>query len=169
MFLISYLHDKYLEKQYYSNYKESAKKILAENNDWQDLYDAILNEEGEWHACCAIIEKYFDMKERVRNPNRYYRKKAKDREHWEKENEKIEKYNKQVEALRITREKEAMQNEIREQILASKDNAIQCPYCKSWDTEKISTASRVTSVALVGVASGKIGKEWHCNKCGSNF
>ena len=68
-------------------------------------------------------------------------------------------------------DKKAAADEVkkREERLASKDNAVQCPYCKSWDTEKISTASRVASVAMVGVASGKIGKNFHCNKCGANF
>lgn len=51
----------------------------------------------------------------------------------------------------------------------SRPNAVQCPYCKSWQTEKISTASRVVSVAAVGLASNKVGKQWHCVKCGSNF
>lgn len=51
----------------------------------------------------------------------------------------------------------------------SRPNAVQCPYCKSWQTEQISTASRVISVAAVGLASNKIGKQFHCNKCGSNF
>lgn len=51
----------------------------------------------------------------------------------------------------------------------SRPNAVQCPYCKSWQTERISTASRVVSVAAVGLASNKVGKQWHCTKCGSNF
>ena len=44
-----------------------------------------------------------------------------------------------------------------------------CPYCKSTNTEKISTVSRAVSVSLVGAASGKIGKQWHCKQCGSDF
>ena len=71
-----------------------------------------------------------------------------------------------IEAAHAARETQA---ELREWQLSRRDGAVQCPYCKSWDTDKISTASRVASVAMVGVASGKIGKEWHCNKCGSNF
>lgn len=51
----------------------------------------------------------------------------------------------------------------------SRHNAVQCPYCKSWQTEKIGTGERVVSIAVVGPASGKIGKQWHCLKCGSNF
>lgn len=44
-----------------------------------------------------------------------------------------------------------------------------CPYCKSTNTEKISTVSRAVSVSLVGAASGKLGKQWHCKNCNSNF
>lgn len=72
----------------------------------------------------------------------------------------------EVEQIHAARETQA---ELREWQLSRRDNAVQCPYCKSWDTEAISTASRVVSVALVGAASGKIGKQFHCNKCGSNF
>lgn len=45
----------------------------------------------------------------------------------------------------------------------------ECPYCHSKNTKKISGVSRVASVGFFGFASKKIGKQWHCNKCGSNF
>ena len=45
----------------------------------------------------------------------------------------------------------------------------ECPYCHSRDTRKISTTSKVTSVAMLGIASNKIGKQWHCNNCKSDF
>ena len=44
-----------------------------------------------------------------------------------------------------------------------------CPYCKSVDTKKLTALNRAVSVSLVGAASGKIGKQWHCNHCGSDF
>jgi hypothetical protein len=55
-----------------------------------------------------------------------------------------------------------------QQDLASGKRVI-CPYCKSTNTEKISTVSRAVSVSLVGVASSKLGKQWHCNNCKSDF
>lgn len=55
-----------------------------------------------------------------------------------------------------------------QQDLASGKRVV-CPYCHSTDTEKISTVSRAVSVSLVGAASGKIGKQWHCKNCGSDF
>lgn len=48
-------------------------------------------------------------------------------------------------------------------------NAIKCPYCNATDVSKISTAGRVVSVGLFGLGSSKIGKQWHCKKCGSDF
>lgn len=44
-----------------------------------------------------------------------------------------------------------------------------CPYCKSTSVSPISTLNRAVSVGMLGLASGKIGKQYHCNACGSNF
>lgn len=47
---------------------------------------------------------------------------------------------------------------------------VECPYCHSKDTKKISSLSKAGSVALFGVfALGKTSKQWHCNKCNSDF
>ncbi len=46
---------------------------------------------------------------------------------------------------------------------------ITCPYCSSSDTSKISILSRTLSVGFFGIGGKKIGKQWHCNKCGSDF
>lgn len=46
---------------------------------------------------------------------------------------------------------------------------VPCPYCKSTNTEKISTLNRAVSISIVGAASSKLGKQWHCKNCNSNF
>lgn len=46
---------------------------------------------------------------------------------------------------------------------------VECPYCHSKNTEKISTVSRAVSISIAGAASSKLGKQWHCNNCNSNF
>lgn len=46
---------------------------------------------------------------------------------------------------------------------------VKCPYCQSTNVKKISITSRAVSVGAVGVASGKIGKQWHCNNCKADF
>lgn len=49
-------------------------------------------------------------------------------------------------------------------------NKIECPYCHSKNTKKISAVSKAGSVAVYGVlAAGKISKQWHCNNCKSDF
>lgn len=48
-------------------------------------------------------------------------------------------------------------------------NAITCPYCKSTNTKKISGTTRFVSTGFFGLASSKIGKQWHCNSCKSDF
>lgn len=42
---------------------------------------------------------------------------------------------------------------------------IKCPECGSKNVLKISTINRATSVAMVGVASSKIGKQYECKNC----
>lgn len=52
---------------------------------------------------------------------------------------------------------------------SSKSNTVKCPYCSSTSVTKISTANRVVSTGLFGLGSKKIGKQWHCNQCKSDF
>ena len=61
-----------------------------------------------------------------------------------------------------------MQPEQYFEYLRNKDK-VQCPYCKSFDIKKISTGSRIVSTGLFGLGSSKIGKQWHCNSCKSDF
>ena len=70
---------------------------------------------------------------------------------------------------RLRREMQEMQARQRELDLSKRPGAVQCPYCKSYDTTKITAGSRVASAVMWGVASSKLGKQWHCNKCKSNF
>ncbi len=44
-----------------------------------------------------------------------------------------------------------------------------CPICGSTNISKISTMNRTTSIVGFGILSKKIGKQWQCNNCGSNF
>lgn len=47
---------------------------------------------------------------------------------------------------------------------------VECPYCHSANTKKISGFSKAGSMALFGIfALGKTSKQWHCNHCGSDF
>lgn len=44
-------------------------------------------------------------------------------------------------------------------------NVLRCPICQSTNVTSISTASRAISIATVGLASGKIGKQYKCQNC----
>lgn len=47
---------------------------------------------------------------------------------------------------------------------------VECPYCHSKDTKKISGISKAGSIAVFGIfAMGKATKQWHCNNCKSDF
>ena len=47
---------------------------------------------------------------------------------------------------------------------------VECPYCHSTNTKKISTVSKAGSVAMFGVfAMGKVSKQWKCENCKSEF
>lgn len=71
---------------------------------------------------------------------------------------------------RIKEENEwARQHELERQRKALKNISPKCPYCGSYHTSKIGIISRGISTEMFGLASGKIGKQWHCNHCGSDF
>lgn len=85
----------------------------------------------------------------------------------------IERERKEAERKQQALKDAKMIQEMHERIKTQQDldsgKRVVCPYCKSTNTEKISTVSRAVSVSLVGAASGKLGKQWHCKNCGSNF
>lgn len=46
---------------------------------------------------------------------------------------------------------------------------VTCPYCKATNVRKIGLVSRSVSAGIFGLGSKKIGKQWHCDHCGSDF
>ncbi len=46
---------------------------------------------------------------------------------------------------------------------------IECPYCHATNVRKIGIVTRSVSAGLFGLGSKKIGKQWHCDHCGSDF
>lgn len=53
--------------------------------------------------------------------------------------------------------------------LVSQTPQVACPYCKSTNVKRISALNRAGSIIGFGILSNKIGKQWHCNSCNSNF
>lgn len=78
-------------------------------------------------------------------------------------------YERKQKALKTAHQVEEWKTKQQEQQDLATGKRVICPYCKSTNTEKISTVSRAVSVSLVGAASGKLGKQWHCKQCNSNF
>ena len=64
---------------------------------------------------------------------------------------------------------EYCQNLVNEKASKNQPPTITCPYCQSTDTKKISVISRSMSFGFFGFGSSKVGKQWHCGKCGSDF
>jgi len=52
---------------------------------------------------------------------------------------------------------------------AGNKGGVSCTYCGSNSVRKIGAVSRMVSGSLFGLGSSKIGKQWHCNSCGSDF
>lgn len=48
-------------------------------------------------------------------------------------------------------------------------NVPKCPTCQSTNIKKISGLSKAGSVAMWGIFSRKVHKQWHCNNCGSEW
>ena len=46
---------------------------------------------------------------------------------------------------------------------------VECPYCHSMNTKKISNITKAGSVAMFGIFSQKVKHQWHCNSCNSDF
>jgi len=49
------------------------------------------------------------------------------------------------------------------------ENIPKCPTCSSTKIRKISAMSKAASVAMWGVLSRKVHKQWHCDTCGSEW
>lgn len=77
---------------------------------------------------------------------------------------------KEADNIKRQHEEEQRKKEYEEKIYnEAKAREVSCPYCHSTNTKKISQMSRVASIGFWGVFSKKIGKQWHCNECGSDF
>lgn len=51
----------------------------------------------------------------------------------------------------------------------NESKAIECPYCHSMNTTKITTTAKVVNTALFGLLGNKRRHQWHCNNCKSDF
>lgn len=78
----------------------------------------------------------------------------------------LENYNSALEDFNKYQEQVAREEERIEYINSKKPK---CPHCGSINIEKISAMSRSISVSALGLASDKIGKQYHCKDCDHNW
>lgn len=60
-------------------------------------------------------------------------------------------------------------DEARWELQRQKENKIECPYCHSTNTTKITTTAKVVNTAMFGLLGNKRRHQWHCNNCKSDF
>lgn len=60
-------------------------------------------------------------------------------------------------------------NSLKKPTYTTQEISVQCPYCKSFNTSKISVGARVMDNAIWGLFSTKRNKQWKCKDCGSEF
>lgn len=70
------------------------------------------------------------------------------------------------EIAKMNEEKERKQEELLSQ---QPSNQVHCPYCNSTNVNKLSSTKKAMSIIGFGILSNKIGKQWHCNNCKSDF
>lgn len=64
--------------------------------------------------------------------------------------------------VRVTTPEEEIRREIQRQ---NEVKTVECPYCHSTNTTKISTTAKVTNIAMFGLLGNKRKKTFHCNNC----
>lgn len=155
-FIYAYMADCILKEhpEFNNKYKRIVEEII---NQWKDGNDTV-NKHADKAYC-------FFNGEFLRWYDGYLREQA---DPGCLERERIE-YEKKQQAFKDAQRIRQFEEHQQEQQDLATGKRVVCPYCKSTNTEKISTVSRAVSVSLVGAASGKIGKQWHCKQCSSNF
>lgn len=111
---------------------------------------------------CRFLELYEDYMAEQKYPGIH------EKVEQERKQESLES-KKYYEALKQQKQADEWRANIKTKQDLATGKRVVCPYCHSTNTEKIGTVSRAVSISLVGVASSKLGKQWHCNNCKSDF
>lgn len=72
-------------------------------------------------------------------------------------------------ALQNNSTKSRVSNSTSNRAAATEQNVPRCLTCQSTNIKKISNLSKAGSVAMWGLFSQKVKKQWHCNNCGSEW
>ena len=152
----AYMVDQFLKQN--PDFNEEYKKIVQKRiNEYKDGNRKINKQADKAYSKFnfSFLSWYSDYLREQADPGVLER----ERKEWEREQKN----------LQIAHDIRKMQAKMKEQQDLANGTRVLCPYCKSADTKKLTALNRAVSVSLVGAASGKIGKQWHCNHCGSDF
>lgn len=138
------LKDRYME--FVDQQTRNAKHVIGFNGKEHKSY-SMMNE--------AFLEWYNNQLREQANPG------ILERERQERIRKQAQKDKELQESIELHRQIDAY--------YAAKHPHVECPYCHSMNTEKISGVTRGVSIYALGVASPKLGKQWHCNNCKSDF
>lgn len=77
---------------------------------------------------------------------------------------------KKVEDVKNVKHPELNEHNVIGTIQDPTEPTVECPYCHSTNTSKITNTSKAVHTALFGIFSmGRNSKNFHCNKCGADF
>lgn len=71
--------------------------------------------------------------------------------------------------LKMQQIKLQLQQQRQIKLAEQESNIPHCPTCNSTNINKINGLSKAVSVAMWGLFSRKVHKQWHCNNCGSEW
>lgn len=133
-------------------------------------------DDGEWDVCPECDIKLITNKERDelkrkdidRKTNALYEslRQEYERKGIQFTKQDFEDYLQSKRIEQLSKYKEASKNNIETK---KSDDVPKCPICGSLKIQKISSMNRAVNIAIWGIFSTKINKQWHCTKCGSNF
>lgn len=150
--------------------------ILKENKDNDELMQRYIDatnccyaqkhdeskEKSYRRINCRFLELYEDYLVEQKHPGIHDKVNAEYRQ-------KIEDGKKYYKELKAQKQADEWMTKIQTQQDLASGKRVICPYCHSTNTEKISGVARGVSIYVMSIASPKIGKQWHCNNCKSDF
>lgn len=130
---------------------------------YYDQYDGM---EG-FERTCQIDKQYKTWKDVVRK--HYAKPRHRDNELYQKREIAEEKSYKYSYNKHKIQNNEHTKLKTNSNISTPAKPVVECPYCHSKDTKKISMTSKVMNTAVFGIFGTKRHKQWHCNQCNSDF